>query len=78
MQNCIKILYKYLDFNKKNMWEENRVNITIREEWFKDKLDILQNIYNLKTYSALIQSLVEAELRRQGIVQQEFKVWKPI
>ena len=60
------------------MWEENRVNITIREEWFKDKLDILQNIYNLKTYSALIQSLVEAELRRQGIVQQEFKVWKPI
>lgn len=49
------------------MWEENRVNITVREDWFKEKLDLLLNIYNVKTYSALIQKLVEAEMRRQGI-----------
>ena len=49
------------------MWEENRVNITIREDWFKEKLDLLLEIYNVKTYSALIQQLVESELRRQGI-----------
>lgn len=50
------------------MWEENRVNITIREDWFKEKLDSLLDIYNVKTYSALIQKLVESELRRQGII----------
>lgn len=50
------------------MWEENRVNITIREDWFKEKLDSLLDIYNVKTYSTLIQKLVDSELRRQWII----------
>lgn len=61
------------------MWEENRVNITIREEQFKEKLDTLLNIYNLKTYSALIQLLVDTELRRQGLDNKiELKIGDPI
>lgn len=50
--------------------EKTRIDITLRidsAEQYDEKIEKLLKIYNVKTYSALIKILIEAEMRRQGL-----------
>ena len=57
--------------NNQNNNKKKRIDITIRfdeEEKIDEKLEKLLNIYNTKTNSSFVKILIDAELRRQGLL----------